>query len=82
MAGWNRLTRDLIDHGTYVTGAPAPLDRDGDGKVSHREFDLDGDGFTDINPFAVGLVPGTPAGFDANGSVAGSCRIGSTEVSG
>ena len=26
VAGWNRLTQDLIDHGTYVTGSPAALD--------------------------------------------------------
>ena len=25
-AGWNRITQDLIDTGTYVTGSPTPLD--------------------------------------------------------
>ena len=30
-----------------------------DGRISHQEFDVDGDGFTDVNPFAAGLVPGT-----------------------
>ena len=58
VAGWNRLTQDLIDHGTYVTGNPFPLDTNGDGSISHQEFDLNGDGFTDYNPFAPGIVPG------------------------
>lgn len=38
VAGWNRLTQDLIDTGTYVTGSPAPLDTDGDGNISHQEY--------------------------------------------
>ena len=51
VAGWNRLTQDLIDNGTYVTGAAKPLDTNGDGRISHQEFDVNGDGFTDLNPF-------------------------------
>ena len=51
-AGWNRITQDLIDNGTYITGSPSPLDTDGDGKISHQEYDVDGDGFTDLNPLA------------------------------
>ena len=51
-AGWNRVSQDLIDNGTYITGSPAPLDTNGDGSISHQEFDVDGDGFTDLNPFA------------------------------
>ena len=51
-AGWNRISQDLIDNGTYITGSPAPLDANGDGSISHQEFDVDGDGFTDLNPFA------------------------------
>ncbi|MYF28860.1 MAG: TonB-dependent receptor, partial [Gammaproteobacteria bacterium] len=79
--GWNRLTQDLIDHGIYVTGAPLPLDVDGDGYISHQEFDVDGDGYTDLNPFAAGLVPGGSAGLDA-GPFPGACRIGTTTVFG
>ena len=37
-AGWNRITQDLIDNGTYITGSPASLDLNGDGKISHQEF--------------------------------------------
>ena len=81
VAGWNRLTQDLIDHGTYVTGSPASLDADGDGYISHQEFDLDGDGFTDLNPFAAGLVPGTTAPLGP-GPFPGACSIGETLVFG
>ncbi|MDE0658075.1 MAG: TonB-dependent receptor [Gammaproteobacteria bacterium] len=81
IGGWNRLTQDLIDHGIYVTGAPLPLDVDGDGYISHQEFDVDGDGYTDLNPFAAGLVPGGSAGLDA-GPFPGACRIGTTTVFG
>ena len=51
IAGWNRITQDLIDHGIYTTGSPLPLDTNGDGRISHQEFDTDGDGFTNLNPF-------------------------------
>ena len=39
VAGWNRLTQDLIDNGTYITGSPTSLDEDGDGSISHQEYD-------------------------------------------
>ena len=81
VAGWNRLTQDLIDHGTYVTGSPASLDADGDGHISHQEFDIDGDGFTDLNPFAAGIVPGTTAPLGP-GPFPGACSIGDTLVFG
>ena len=80
VGGWNRLTQALVDSGTYVTGQPLPLDTDGDGRISHREFDIDGDGFTDHNPFAAGLMPGTTATLDA--SEAPLCTIGATPVFG
>jgi len=81
IAGWNRLTQDLIDNGIYVTGSPAPLDANDDGKISHQEFDVDGDGFTDLNPFAAGLVPGTTAPL-GDGPFPGACSIGETLVFG
>ena len=80
-AGWNRLTQALIDRGAYVTGSPRPLDQNGDGRISHREFDVDGDGFTDLNPFAAGLDPGTSAPLTAEPS-GDTCRIGATIVFG
>ena len=58
VAGWNRLTQDLIDTGTYITGTAQPLDTDFDGFISHAEYDAtldfddtDGDGAFGINPF-------------------------------
>ncbi len=82
IAGWNRLTQDLVDRGLYVTGSPVALDTDGDGYISHQEFDIDGDGFTDFNPFAAGLVPGTGEALNPDGPFPGSCTIGSTLVFG
>lgn len=38
VAGWNRLTQDLVDTGTYITGTALPLDTDGDGQISHEEY--------------------------------------------
>ncbi len=36
-SGWNRLTQNLVDNGTYITGQPTPLDTNADGKVSRGE---------------------------------------------
>ena len=38
VAGWNRLTQDLVDNGTYTTGSPVSLDTNGDGLISHAEY--------------------------------------------
>jgi iron complex outermembrane receptor protein len=36
--GWNRLTQDLVDNGTYITGSAKPLDSvNGDGQISQQE---------------------------------------------
>ncbi len=82
VAGWNRLTQELVDHGTYLTGQPTPLDANGDGRISHQEFDVNGDGFTDLNPFAAGLVPGTASALNPEGPFPGACFIGETAVFG
>lgn len=44
--GWNRLTQDLVDNGTYITGSAKPLDTDGDGQLSQAELTDKG-----LNPF-------------------------------
>lgn len=62
VAGWNRLTQELIDDGIYVTGSPLPLDTDGDGAISHQEYDVNGDGFTDLNPFRFDFLGDVPGG--------------------
>lgn len=57
VAGWNRLTQDLIDHGTYITGSPAPVDTNGDGYNSPAEYDAWKSTFTKGGFF----VPGASA---------------------
>lgn len=69
IAGWNRLTQDLIDNGTYITGNAQPLDTNGDGSISHSEYNVAGisqffvgtGGLTqaDINPLSALVNPGT-----------------------
>lgn len=50
VAGWNRLTQDLIDNGTYITGSPASADTNGDGLMSATEIQAIPGG---LNPFIV-----------------------------
>ena len=38
VAGWNRISQALIDDRIYVTGLAKPLDTDGDGSISHGEY--------------------------------------------
>ncbi|MFN2329349.1 MAG: TonB-dependent siderophore receptor [Chromatocurvus sp.] len=69
VAGWNRLTQDLVDNGTYVTGTAQPLDTNGDGKISHQEYNVAGisqfipfPSFVneaDLNPLSALENPGT-----------------------
>lgn len=43
LAGWNRVTQELIDSGTYRSGEPLiDMDRDGDGLISTAEVDTFG----------------------------------------
>mgnify|MGYP006075709253 CR=1 FL=1 len=73
-AGWNRLTQDLIDTGTYITGSAQPLDTDGDGSISHFEyFDAPGGLFIEVdNPLTV-----TAADFP---SIAALVNVGTTTL--
>ena len=80
VGGWNRLSQALIDDGTYLSGQPLPLDRDGDGRISHQEFDVDGDGFSDFAPFVAGLAPGASHRLDASGAPV--CTLGTAAVFG
>lgn len=61
VAGWNRLSQELIDNGTYVTGTAIPLDTDGDGSISHAEYFVG-----DINPFVFRPTDVTPADLTPN----------------
>lgn len=57
--GWNRLTQDLVDNGTYITGTAQPLDTDGDGQLSPFEFLAVGN----FSPFFVPASAATDADF-------------------
>ncbi len=58
VAGWNRLTQDLIDNNTYTTGTARPLDTDGDGSISHQEYGAD-----DVNLAGAGFFYAVPSLF-------------------
>jgi len=64
VAGWNRLTQDLIDNGTYITGSPTSVDLNGDGYNSTDEFDVWKGTFTNGNNFFVPAGAATDADMD------------------
>lgn len=51
VAGWNRLTQDLIDNGTYITGSPKSFDTNGDGLMSSTEIQNYYKGGGTLQPF-------------------------------
>jgi iron complex outermembrane receptor protein len=59
--GWNRLTQDLVDNGTYITGSAQPLDTNGDGQISAGEFQAVGS----FGPFGVPAASFNDASFAA-----------------
>lgn len=69
--GWNRLTQDLIDHGTYITGSAQPVDANGDGVLEPEEFRAKGS----FSPFYVG---GTSSFSNANTALT---NVGTTTLS-
>lgn len=78
VAGWNRLTQDLIDNGTYVTGTAQPLDTNGDGSISHQEYDA-----ANINPFiAPDATPLDSIGADFFDPIQGLENVGTTTLDG
>lgn len=58
--GWNRLTQDLVDNGTYITGTAQALDLDGDGQLSPEEFNA----FDSFSPSGFNVFGSPPAGCD------------------
>lgn len=70
-AGWNRVTQELIDNGTYITGDAQPLDTDGDGSISHFEYFA--------APLFVGVDPTTEDGSSFDSSMA-LVNVGTTTL--
>jgi iron complex outermembrane recepter protein len=67
-SGWNRITQNLIDHGTYITGnAAGNLDTNGDGKLSRSETRAanGGAGLSVFGAFGCGGGPGPGGWTDA-----------------
>jgi iron complex outermembrane recepter protein len=57
VAGWNRVTQQLIDNGTYTTGSPPNIDTNGDGLISQAEATAAGIGqFCFCKPTAAQLA--------------------------
>ena len=64
VAGWNRVTQDLIDNGTYITGIAQPIDStvgNGDGSISRPEYAASPAGDQFGNPFLFIPPDGDPA---------------------
>lgn len=64
VAGWNRLTQDLIDNGTYITGTAQSVDTNDDGFNSPDEFQAWTETFTNPNNFFVPASAATDADLD------------------
>ena len=65
-SGWNRITQDLIDHGTYITGNAANnLDINRDGKLSREEVYAanGGQGLTTFGSYGCGVFNNGPTGY-------------------
>lgn len=56
--GWNRLTQDLVDNGTYITGSAISLDTNGDGQMSVEEINAAVPG--GLSPFGGFACGGSP----------------------
>ncbi len=62
--GWNRLTQDLIDNGTYITGRDTSIvDRDGNGRLTPNEISPTAP-YPYIDPLYIAYF-GFPPGSDA-----------------
>jgi iron complex outermembrane receptor protein len=65
-SGWNRVTQNLVNTGTYVTGQGTSLDKNGDGKLSREETYAanGGNGLGYYGSFNCGVFVATSAGYN------------------
>jgi len=76
VAGWNRLTQDLVDTGTYITGTAQPLDTSGDGYISHQEYFA-----VNVNPY-IWQVPMNETTADLIPDIMALENVGTTTLDG
>lgn len=77
-AGWNRLSQDLIDNQTYVTGRDTSItDLNGDGKLTPNEISP-ASPYPFINPLFIAYYGGPSAGSDAAHSL--DTGVGTTKL--
>ena len=65
-SGWNRITQQLIDNGTYITGSAGnSLDTNHDGKLSREEAYAanGGQGLTTFGSYGCGVFNNGPTGY-------------------
>jgi iron complex outermembrane receptor protein len=65
-SGWNRITQQLIDNGTYITGSGSnSLDTNHDGKISREEVYAanGGQGLTIFGSYGCGVFNAGPTGY-------------------
>ncbi|WP_260927026.1 TonB-dependent siderophore receptor [Novosphingobium sp. 9] len=74
-SGWNRVTQDLVDHGTYITGEGTQLDTSGDGKISREEAAAanGGAGLTFYGSYACG-------GDDTSAGYSNACLLANPDL--
>jgi len=81
VAGWNRLTQDLIDHGTYITGSPRSLDTNGDGYLSAAESTAGNISAFIVGPGSIGSAASNTAALATHPNMA-LVNPGTTHISG
>lgn len=75
--GWNRLTQDLVNNGTYITGAAQSVDSNGDGQISAGEFNAIGS----FGPFGVPAASFNDATFQQDYPWLALTNTGTTKLS-
>lgn len=79
LAGWNRITQDLIDNQNYITGVPArEIDGNRDGLISRPEILAVGD--LNRNIAFSGTRPALPVGFALDPTTVGTAKLNPRQI--